>query len=72
MKKIQIGRRVIGPGQPCYLIVEVGTTCMGDIDKALQLMAVVKEAGADAIKFQVIDPSQLSDDGVTIPFMLTG
>ena len=72
MKKTQIGRREIGPGQPCYLIVEVGTTCMGDINKALQLVEAVKDAGADAVKFQVIDPSQLSDDGVTYPVSMNG
>lgn len=72
MKKTQLGCKVIGAGQPCYLIAEVGTTCMGDLDKALQLVTAVKEAGADAVKFQVIDPGQLSDEGVTYPISMNG
>lgn len=69
---VKFGGRSIGRGQPCYLVVEVGTTCMGDIEKALQLVAAVKEAGADAVKFQVIDPDQISDDDVTYPVNVIG
>jgi N,N'-diacetyllegionaminate synthase len=71
-KSVKFGHRTIGLGRPCYLIVEVGTTCMGDINKALQLVAAVKEAGADAVKFQVIDPDQISDDSVTYPVTVNG
>lgn len=71
-KDIKIGHGTIGAGQPCYLVAEVGTTCMGDLEKALQLVAAVKDAGADAVKFQVIDPSQLSDESVTYPVNVNG
>lgn len=69
---VTIGKRKIAASEPCYLVVEVGTTCMGDLDKALCLVAAAKEAGADAVKFQVIDPSQLSNDGVTYPVDMNG
>lgn len=72
MVEIKIGSGAIGPGQPCYLVVEVGTTCMGDLNKALQLVAAVKKAGADAVKFQVIDPTQISGDDVTYPVNTNG
>jgi len=62
---ITINNRTIGAGVPCYLIAEVGTTCMGDIDKALRLIDAAKAAGIDAIKFQVIDPQQESDPAAT-------
>jgi sialic acid synthase SpsE len=65
MNTLQIGSRVIGPGAPCYLITEVGTTCLGRLDYALALIAAAAEAGMDAVKFQMIDPEQLSDDSVT-------
>ena len=71
-KHIKIGSRLIGHGEPCYLIAEVGTTCMGDLDKALELIAAAKFAGVDAIKFQLIDPDQLSDDSVTYPISQNG
>ncbi len=61
---VGIGDRQIGPGQPCFLIVEVGTTSLGDINNALKLVEACAEAGVDAAKFQVIDPDQLSDTTV--------
>jgi sialic acid synthase SpsE len=67
MMEINIGGRLIGKNHPCYLIAEVGTTCMGDLCKALKLIKAAKDAGVDAIKFQVIDPSQLSDESVNYP-----
>ena len=33
MMEINIGGRLIGKNHPCYLIAEVGTTCMGDLGK---------------------------------------
>ena len=69
---IQIGDRLIGPGQPCFLVVEVGTTCLGDLDNALKLVEAGAAAGVDAVKFQVIDPDQLSDTKVEYQFSANG
>jgi N,N'-diacetyllegionaminate synthase len=69
---IQIGDRLIGPGQPCFLVVEVGTTCLGDLDNALKLVEAGAAAGVDAMKFQVIDPEQLSDTKVEYQFSANG
>lgn len=65
VQSVRIGDKIIGPGQPCYLIAEVGTTCLGDLDKALKLVEAGAAAGVDAVKFQVIEPDQLSDKSVT-------
>lgn len=67
VKPVRLGDKTIGPGHPVYLIVEVGTTCLGDLDKALRLVEAGAAAGVDAMKFQVIDPDQLSDKSVTYP-----
>ncbi len=72
MKNIQIGKRTIGPGNPSYLITEVGTTCLGNMDYALRLIEAAADAGMDAVKFQMIDPEQLSDDSVTYRFRAGG
>lgn len=69
---IRIGERLIGPGQPCFLVVEVGTTCLGDLDNALKLVEAGADAGVDAMKFQVIDPEQLSDSEVEYQFSANG
>ncbi|HTY98206.1 MAG TPA: N-acetylneuraminate synthase family protein [Rhodocyclaceae bacterium] len=71
-RPVAVGRRTIGPGQPCYLITEVGTTCLGDVDHALRLVQAAADAGMDAVKFQMIDPEQLSDSSVTYRFSAGG
>jgi len=63
-KSVVIGKHVISLDSPIYLIAEVGTTCLGDEDMALELVDAGADAGMDAIKFQLIDPEQVSDTSV--------
>ncbi len=69
---VKIGSKSIGQGHPCFLIAEVGTTCLGNLDNALSLVEVAASAGMDALKFQLIDPEQLSDTGVQYPVVING
>jgi N,N'-diacetyllegionaminate synthase len=69
---VRLGSRVIGPGERCYLIAEVGTTCLGNLALALELVRVAAESGIDAVKFQVIDPDQVSDPDATYPVVVDG
>lgn len=62
VKSIEIGGRLLGPGHPVFIAVETGTTCNGDLGTALQLIDAAKEAGADAIKFMIIDPDAFMSD----------
>ncbi len=52
---IKIGNRLIGEGQPTYIIAEVGINHNGNPEVARQLIDVAAEAGADAVKFQKRD-----------------
>ncbi|MFM8322672.1 MAG: N-acetylneuraminate synthase family protein [Chloroflexota bacterium] len=52
MPVIKIGERLIGDGQPAYVIAEIGVNHNGFLDLALKLIDVAVEAGADAVKFQ--------------------
>lgn len=52
MKKIRIGARIIGHGEPCFVIAEVGVNHNGDVAKAKQLIDAAAAAEADAVKFQ--------------------
>lgn len=52
MKTIRIGDRLIGEGQPCYLVAEAGVNHNGDPALARRLVEVAARAGADAVKFQ--------------------
>ena len=49
---IEIGRRKIGPGHPCFIIAEGGVNHNGDLDRARELVDVAADAGVDAVKFQ--------------------
>ncbi len=52
MNAVTIGNRKVGPGQPCYIIGEIGINHNGDIDVAKKLISVAAGGGFDAIKFQ--------------------
>jgi N-acetylneuraminate synthase len=52
MSTFEIEGRMIGLGQPCYLIAEGGVNHNGDIEIAKRLIDEAKAAAADAIKFQ--------------------
>lgn len=53
MMPVAVSDRLIGPGQPCYVIAEAGSNHDGDFNQALRLIDVAAEAGADAVKFQL-------------------
>jgi sialic acid synthase SpsE len=54
---LQIGDKLIGPGNPVYIIAEIGINHNGDVDIAKRLMSVAKNAGCDAVKFQKRTPA---------------
>lgn len=47
-----INGRTVGVGHPTYFIADVAANHDGSLDRALELMTLAKEAGADAAKFQ--------------------
>ncbi len=51
---IRIGDRLIGPGKPCFIIAEIGTSHGGSVEKAGRLIRAAGEAGADCVKFQLV------------------
>lgn len=50
--KVKIGNRLVGEGEPCFIIAEAGVNHNGDINLAKKLIDVAKGTGADAVKFQ--------------------
>ncbi len=52
MNTVKIGNKLVGDGQPCYVIAEIGINHNGDTDLAKRLISVAVAAGCDAVKFQ--------------------
>lgn len=52
IKPLVVGQRVIGPGQPTFVIAEAGINHNGSLKRAKELIDAAKAAGADAVKFQ--------------------
>ena len=53
--EFEIAGRKLGDGHPCYIIAEAGVAHFGSFEKALRLVDLAQEAGADSVKFQVFD-----------------
>lgn len=55
-KSISIGQRVVGSGNPVYIIAEIGLNHNGDLNIAKKLIDAAALAGCDAVKFQKRTP----------------
>jgi N-acetylneuraminate synthase len=52
MNSIKFGEVEIGPGNPPYIIAEIGSNHNGDVNLCRQLIDAAADAGANAVKFQ--------------------
>ena len=57
--KVKIANRLIGEGEPCFIIAEAGVNHNGDVNLAKKLIDVAKGAEADAVKFQTFKAEDL-------------
>jgi N-acetylneuraminate synthase len=49
---VNIGNRLVGDGQPCFVVAEIGINHNGDINLAKKMMDAAIFTGCDAVKFQ--------------------
>ena len=56
MTAVTVASHTIGPGNPCYVIAEIGINHNGDLDIAKKLIDVAADAGCQAVKFQKRTP----------------
>lgn len=59
LKTITIGSKKIGYEYPCFFIAEAGVNHNGELDKALALVDVAADSGADVVKFQTYRPEDV-------------
>ena len=54
--KVKIGSRLVGDGEPRFVVAEIGVNHNGSIENARKLIAAASLAGCDAVKFQKRTP----------------
>jgi N-acetylneuraminate synthase len=52
MATVRIGDTLIGDGQPCYVVAEIGINHNGDVNLAKRLISIAFAAGCNVVKFQ--------------------
>jgi pseudaminic acid synthase len=68
----QLPHRLIAEDQPTYVIAEISANHNGSIDKALELVRLAAEAGADAVKIQTYTADTITLDSDAEPFLIKG
>jgi N-acetylneuraminate synthase len=56
----KIGERLIGPGQPVYVIAELSANHHQEFEQAVRLLQAAKAVGADAVKLQTYTPDTIT------------
>ena len=65
---INIGNYIIGDGQPCFIIAEIGINHNGSVNLAKKMIDIAVTTGCDAVKFQkrtidvVYSPEELAKE----------
>ncbi len=59
---ININGRKVGEGEPAYIIAEMSANHAGSLERALEMIHVAKEAGADCVKIQTYTPDTMTID----------
>ncbi|MBL6989684.1 MAG: pseudaminic acid synthase [Bacteriovoracaceae bacterium] len=70
--EITIDNKVIGINHPPYIIAEISANHNGDLNKALRLIEVAKESGADAVKIQTYTADTMTIDSDREEFKIKG
>lgn len=54
--------RIVGHNAPVFIVAEISCNHMGDLDRAMELIDAAALAGADAVKFQLFSPEDVTLD----------
>ena len=59
---MKIDNKIIGPNEPTFIIAELSANHLQDFDIAVETIKAMRDAGADAIKFQTYTPDTITID----------
>ncbi len=59
-KKIDIGNKIVGIDEPCFIIAEMSANHLQDLDRAKKIIFEAKQSGADAVKLQTYRPDTIT------------
>lgn len=59
MKNVRLGKKIIGDGNPCYFIAEIGGL-FKNFEEAKRLIDSAIEIGVDAVKFQTLEADTIT------------
>jgi len=69
---LSIRGRLVGQGEPAYVIAEMSANHGHRYDDAVRLIHAAKESGADAVKLQTYTPDTITIDCDRPEFLITG
>lgn len=69
---IKIEERLVGPGNPTFIIAEMSANHNHDIENAIKIIEAANSSGADAIKLQTYTPDTLTIASDKPYFKVTG
>ena len=67
---IRINEREIGKDQPPYIVAELSANHNGDFDRAIEIINIAKQQGADAIKLQTYTADTMTIDSASADFQI--
>lgn len=56
---MRIGHRIISTLSPVFVIAEIGVNHDGSVERALEMVQIARQCGADAVKLQIFQADQL-------------
>ena len=69
---LNIAGRLIGPGQPPYVIAEMSANHNGQLSNAFKIIEEAKRCGADAVKLQTYTPDTITLNSNSDDFKING